>query len=334
LAGVVSTSVLIPPDSKYIQYQGRMDANYTFEWSGIEIFAQFNSTSIGFVLTEHGSNQYNMFVDGTFIKIFNGTRGVNTYTIASDLSTSETHSILITKRTEVFYGSASFGGFVIDDDGALVAPPPLSGRRIEFIGDSITCGFGVEGTAPCTYSEPTENAYNAYGAVTGRLLNAQYQQESWSGIGLVRNAGDPNTTSKFPLPTRFPFILPSTFSEPWNFANWVPQAVVINLGTNDFSGGKIVPTQEEFQNTYIQFIANITKAYNPPPKFFLVCGPMEDSNYCPYTQNVATQLGQTYVNLEGLLVTGDWGCDGHPGVSGHLKMANATAAIISKVLNW
>eukprot|EP00026_Physarum_polycephalum_P012618 Phypoly_transcript_12942.p1 GENE.Phypoly_transcript_12942~~Phypoly_transcript_12942.p1 ORF type:complete len:343 (+),score=42.39 Phypoly_transcript_12942:67-1095(+) len=327
-------ALFVPPDNQYIQYSGRIDEHYTYEWSGIEIYAQFTGTSIGVILQDlsTGGNMYNAFVDGTLVTVLNATEKNTTFPIAHGLA-AQTHSVLITKRTEAFYGPGVFLGFEIDDGASLVAPPPVSSRRIEFIGDSITCGFGAEGTAPCPYTKDTENAYVAYGALTGRLLNAQYQQESWSGIGLVRNAGDPNQTSQYPLPTRYPFIIPASFSEPWSFSSWVPQAVVINLGTNDFSSPP-VPSQVEFENAYIEFIKNLTLAYNPHPKFFLVCGPMEHPQYCPYTQNVATQLGQTYVSLQGLLASSDWGCDGHPGVSGHAKMANVTADYIKQVLGW
>ena len=40
-------------------------------------------------------------------------------------------------------------------------------RRIEFIGDSITAGYGVEGSSPtCVYSPETENAALTYAAQT------------------------------------------------------------------------------------------------------------------------------------------------------------------------
>jgi len=330
---VVGNGLVIPANDPLIRYSGRIDYNtYAYEWPGIEFSAGFIGTSVAAIFNDEHGNMYNVFIDQKFTTIINTTNKLTTYPLATGLPNAK-HTVLITKRTEAFYGFGTFHGFVIDDGASLYPLPPLSGRRIEFIGDSITCGFGVDGVAPCPYTEPTENNYDSHGPVTARLLNADYTVAAWSGIGLVHNSGDKNVTSVQPLPVKYPYILPGNLSNPWNFSQWVPQAVVINLGTNDF-GGTPAPTQDEFQAAYVKFIGYLSQVYNPRPKFFLVCGPMESSKFCPYTENVATQLGQVYVSLEGLLVDGDWGCDGHPGVSGAKKMANATAAIIAKTLSW
>ena len=65
-------------------------------------------------------------------------------------------------------------------------------------------------------------------------------------INLFRNYGAPNTTSPDPLPSIYPNALATNgnFGE-WNFASWTPDALVINLGTNDFSTTPN-PTQTEF----------------------------------------------------------------------------------------
>ena len=67
------------------------------------------------------------------------------------------------KRTEAFVGgTVTFSGFTVD--GTLVSPTPAKSvnydRKLEMIGDSITCGYGVLGTSPsCSFSAQTESAY-------------------------------------------------------------------------------------------------------------------------------------------------------------------------------
>jgi hypothetical protein len=60
-------------------------------------------------------------------------------------------------------------------------------RRIEIVGDSITCGYGNEGTDPCNFSAETENHYLTYGALAARMFGAELSTVAWSGKGVVNN---------------------------------------------------------------------------------------------------------------------------------------------------
>ena len=81
-----------------------------------------------------------------------------------------------------------FKGFTVTN-GALVPTPPPFTRKLEFIGDSITCGFGNEGPGPnCPFTADTENESLAYGTLTAQALNAEHHTIAWSGIGMVRHS--------------------------------------------------------------------------------------------------------------------------------------------------
>jgi len=151
---------------------------------------------------------------------------------------------------------------------------------------------------------------------------------------MVRNYGDKNTTSAVPFPALYPYVLPSVKQGEWNFSSWIPDVVIINLGTNDYST-QPYPPQDVYQNAYVDFINTYTKAYFGHPKFFLICGPMQNSVSCPYVQNIATETKATYVDLLGILdYPADYGCNGHPSVSGHAKMADHIIPIIQSVMGW
>jgi len=210
-------------------------------------------------------------------------------------------------------------------------------RKIEFVGDSITCGFGDEGANPdCPFTAATENNYRTYGSLTSLALNADLHLEAWSGKGVVRNYGDKNITSINPFPIYFPRTLANDNLSNWNFSSWIPDAVVINLGTNDYSTPP-QPPQNVFEEGYKKFIASIQVAYASTQQLpiFLVCGPLIGNPCCSYVQNVATELGLYYIDLQNILTyPEDYGCAGHPNVIGHQKMYNITSPFIQKVLNW
>ena len=64
---------------------------------------------------------------------------------------------------------------------------------------------------------------------------AQVHVVAWSGKGVVRNYQDPGITSPDPLPIYFNRTIGVHPAPIWDFAQYKPDAVVINLGTNDFS---------------------------------------------------------------------------------------------------
>lgn len=131
--------------------------------------------------------------------------------------------------------------------------------------------------------------------------------ESWSGKGLVKNYGEvPPSTDPFPIYFNRTFgVSPTPI---YNFSNYEPDAVVINLGTNDFSTTP-VPSQLMFENAYRNFLNQIRQAYSEEMIFFLVCGPMSSSaQSCPYIQNVvALEKNTYYMDMQNILSNDDYG---------------------------
>lgn len=48
----------------------------------------------------------------------------------------------------------------------------------------------------------------------------------------------------------------------WDFTRYIPHAVIINLGTNDWNHNSGKAWVKKFEKTYIKFIQNITNKYN------------------------------------------------------------------------
>ena len=163
----------VSPFAPEIEYVGRVQPTAQgaqFDWSGIQIRINFTgATSLSAQFTDN-QNGYDIFLDGTLIGILNTTTAKSTYPVVSGLDRSKYHKVTLLKRTEALFGVATFGGFLLSDDADLqlcpernlVAETVEPARLIEFIGDSISCGYGIDGNVPCTFSAGTENSYQYF----------------------------------------------------------------------------------------------------------------------------------------------------------------------------
>jgi len=326
-----------------VDYYGRYDLlsnGAQFDWSGVSWSHQFSGSSVSMLFQDNGANQYAITVDGKVSVL--KTTGASSYTLATGLG-SGTHTVSVFKRTEPNQSGASpiFKGFVIDGGSPVFQPNPVkAGRKLEFWGDSITCGYGDLGTFPCSFSADTEDENQTYAFVTGRHFNSEVHVEAWSGKGVVRNYGAPTTTSPDPMPIYLPLTCALESNKQWDWSRWVPNAVVINLGTNDYSTDPVPPTNV-FEQGYLNMTSLIRAHYPPSTFIFTVCGPLISGTCCTNIQDVVKQLNNggdknvIYVDMQNILVMPqDYGCDYHPSVSGHQKMANILIPVIQKALGW
>ena len=331
----------IDADDPNIEYIGRFDfsnpKSVRFDWPGVQIRTRFEGTSCSIKLKD-GNNDYNVFIDGRLYKIVRTTADT-IYVLANGLKNGA-HTLLITKRTEALFGSATFEGFILDGGKDLANPDKTNKRKIEFVGDSYFTGFGADGhSADCVFSRETENSYLSFGPQLARKLNADYSIVAISGVGVTKNYGDSLRTSEYPLPYYYERILMND-SLPRDFKRWQPDAVIVRLGRNDY-WQKPHPKREMFMAAYLKLINDIRGHY-PRAQIFALCSPLRKDPHCDYINSIVNGLKQKkgdkkihFIKVDVKLnAERDFGCEKHPNRFGHKKIADYLEPIIRKEMGW
>ena len=122
----------------------------------------------------------------------------------------------------------------------------------------------------------------------------------------------------------------------WNHARFVPDMLVINLGTNDAPRGG--EDSKTFSDTYVSFVLNAVRVYrNPNLPVFVAQGPMN----CAENLRIALSESILSINEAGgnaiyLDLCGPVcdGCGGHPGQLAHAAMAKMAIPSIAKKMGW
>jgi hypothetical protein len=209
-------------------------AGVQYSWPGIYFEGRFRGTGVGIVLNDSAAD-YSVQIDGSTVATL-VTPGRTTRWVEG-LSDAE-HTVRVVKRNESTWSTSEFGGFVAAPGGEILAAPAARSRQIEFIGDSLTVGYGnTSGSRSCPADgvARTTDTDLSYGALTARGLSADYQVNAFSGKGMVRNynGGDPGNHYR----AYYDRALLNTPGDVWDPSAWRPQLVVVYLGTNDFSTG-------------------------------------------------------------------------------------------------
>jgi lysophospholipase L1-like esterase len=322
---------------------GRIDTRSAdgprFGWAGTELRARFTGSGLGVDLADRGTSYYDVSVDGAppATLIVSGAR--RTYEAAAALP-SGVHEVVLTKRTETQTGVTQFFGFVPSPGGALVPSPVPTGRRIELVGDSITCGYGLLGAdETCHFSPETEAEPLAWGALAARELGALHTTIAVSGMGVYRNYGGATTNT---MPERYDRALADDPASAWTHAAFEPDVIVVGLGTNDFAGGQGDPGPV-FETTYTAFLAKL-RATHPVAHIVLATSPMlSGQNHAKQHAYLANALATrsasgdariSLLDIEEMLEADGYACDWHPSTVTQRKMAAKLAMHLRSVMRW
>jgi lysophospholipase L1-like esterase len=327
-----------------VRWIGRVDTSNAnaprFAWTGTGFTARFSGTSVGVDLKNDDGYFFQVVIDGKKTERFQAAPGRAIRTVATGLDPGS-HTLELYREIEASYGISQFFGIT---EGTLQTPAPSRGRLIEFVGDSISAGYGNLGNephpnygnpSPCPFSFDTESGYMSYGPVTARALGADASVLAVSGWGVYRSrTGDMNDV----LPKVYDRTLGRNAAQAWDFRTQ-PQAVVINLGTNDFSpgdpGGPYTMALGAFVDT--------VRAQYPAAWIFCAVGTMynaaQQMKALSYAQSVVSARGGdagkvAAVDLGMQDALQGTGCDWHPSAAEDQRMADVLVAALKKKLGW
>lgn len=244
------------------------------------------------------------------------------------------HVVRIRKRTEAMVGDLVLRGIEVVE-GDLLEPPDAPVGRLEFYGDSITCGYGCLDPVPeHGFAAGTESFPLSWAGRSAALLDAEVHAMAISGIGAVRNW--PGVAGA-PLSARWNLAHPSR-SAVWDVSRWIPHAVVVNLGTNDF-GVLPFPDLSEFVKTFGAWMGRL-RAARPGVPVVVVDGPMLAPDHpAPGTRalvrelldRIASGVGAIRFSLSPCDPSDGLAADFHPSVAQHARNAAEFAPFLREL---
>lgn len=324
-----------------VRYVGRTsvdaDGSVSFDWVGTYLETRFTGGVVDIQLSEKGTSYYNVFVDGKLHRVVKACGQDTVINFVSGIN-KKWHSLRIQKRTEGEFGRTTIYGFRLAPSGSLLAEPRTRTRHIEFIGNSLTCGFGTEGKDKREpFKLETENCDLSFSTIIPRYFDADYTLIAHSGRGVVRNYGDSVRVSAVTMKDKMLQTFDENSDSRWDFSIYSPDLVVINLGTNDFSL-EPQPYKSEFIKAYMQMLTQLRKGYGDIPILCVYSCTIPAPVYAFYEAAVdAMHDDKIYLlplKKDLLNTTTDLGAVWHPSYKGHQKIAMQLIPYISTIMGW
>ncbi len=229
-----------------------------------------------------------------------------------------------------------------------VEPTENKQKLIEFIGDSITCGYGVDDEDENhNFSTATEDVTRAYAYRTAKALDVDYSMVSYSGYGIISGyTGDGVRNENEILPPHyeklaytigdFGKVKPTELV--WDFSYRQPDLILLNLGTNDDSFClEDEEKRAEYCEQYVEFLKTVRKN-NPHAKIVCSLGIMTD-RLCPYVEKAASaytaETGDDNIStfrFDVQLLEDGYVANFHPTSKTHRKAAEKLSAYLRTIL--
>ena len=278
--------------------------------------------------------------------------------------TSE-YDILIFKETEAQFSDTkvtpnyiTFYRFAGDSGMRILPPVKEKKKKIEFLGDSITAGFcnmcqvepKVCGPKPDhgATCEAQQHFSSSWAHLICEHFQAECHIEAWSGFGMYENCCGGETLMSDIYKRTLATVVSSNPNDPhgtiaaneWDFTKWIPDAVVINLGTNDMLNRR--PNNiYKYNATYLNLVVEASKSYGLDTHFFLACGPMSNA-YCEEVNWILDTIRRppylikaSFLDQRNFL-NGTYGpaCCSHPSAEVDQAIGTSSIRAISSIMHW
>lgn len=322
--------------NKDILWMGFTDSGVEFEVNAKRLDVTFAGDSGSNIRKDNGSAaRVAVFVNGERMLDEMLLGKEKTFTVF-DQEEEISGLVQIIKISECANSIAGIKKITLDTDGTIV-PAAERKLKIEFIGDSITCGYGVDDLNRNNhFKTSTEDGTKTYAYKTAKNLDADYSMVSMSGWGIVSGyTSDGSKQSGSLIPSIYEktgyswnnINGKSLQSVAWDFSRFVPDVVVINLGTNDASYTKGNQKKiDEYKTAYIKFLKTVREK-NPDAKIICSLGIMGQDLYPAIEDMVKSYKAETgdsevfALKFENQRDSDGIAADWHPSEKTHAKAA-------------
>ena len=237
---------------------------FTWSNSGIEFCAQCDRITVFFGenLTEQPV-MFKIYVDNRSIKTSVLGRGV---TAVIENLKDKKHHIKILRISEGSYCASIEKIQIYGKTPGFSMPEKIRRLKLEFLGDSITAGFGVlADSSKLEFTTYEQDSTKTYAYLTAEALDADIRTICISGEGICHSCGDGVGLTFKNFINRTTRGLDECIPD-----EYVPDVYIVNGGTND---KKCHVTSEEFSEGVINLL-NVIRAKYPETPIIWMYGMM------------------------------------------------------------
>lgn len=250
-----------------------------------------------------------------------GTKLIEKETVLCSNLSKDIHTIKVVRCNYEYRGIISlvsiFGGEY------YLKAPKKPDMKLEFYGDSITVGSGINADGSGD-SIANEDGTLSYAYKTMLHYGAQANYLAFDGASVIKAPWRYWTyESQY---SNYSLISDTT---PWDFSKYIPQYLVINLGTNDAGiVNRGEGTLDELSNSYISFLKNIRSHYLETT---IICcygmmGVHQDTSFA--INNAVIKMNDPNIHYFEFAPVSCTGNEYHPDVKGSIDGANQLIGFI------
>lgn len=252
-------------------------------------------------------------------------RGVNRFCLFRGMTPGVPKRVRVFKETQPITDDPRHRLAVLEvrGEGGTFSPTPPRALFLEFIGDSLTSGEGIIGAREETdWVSPLFSASRSWARQTADLLDADFRCVSQSGWGVCSGwDGD------------ISHAIPPWYEKTRPLRNREPDAIIINLGTNDANAiqSGLGPVRAEgFEEGALAFLRQLRKAH-PTARLVWAYG-MLDAPLRPQLERAVERFRDAWYLPLPAVTSETMGSRQHPGPLCHRAAAQTTAEFLKTIL--
>ena len=338
--------------NRHYRVLGRTDGSVdplNLFWTGSALQLRLRATELWVILDSSYmifENWVDVMVNGALIQRFMVPRGRSEICLFRGMDRNAVRDVRIVRDTQAMYldprNSLTICGLITDGVFEDVPEPAM---KLEFIGDSLTSGEGLTGASDYMEWNPgCFSAVHTYEYLASERLGAEYSILSQSGWGTCFSY---EGVRKEAMPLYYDQVCgvlrgernrkKGAFDE-WDFKSWRPDAVIVNLGTNDEMAINTVygRTEQEFEEAVFRFLQKLRER-NPESYLVWCYGMLGHGLEEPIRRafrrfrKACGDVRNDYLLLDSAAEE-DYGSRDHPGRAAHEKAAEVLVRYLTEKL--